>query len=407
MAPIPQTAEQLEQAFATFNQMSGQLEESYRDLEQQVASLTEQLSKAHSTRLIDIAEKERLANRLARLHELLPAAVIVVNDKDQITDCNPVALDMLGNPLLGQKWEKIRSQAINDTNENQQHLSLQDGRIVQMLKQAMDDEPGNLLLLVDISREMALQEITHRNDRLVAMGEMAASLAHQIRTPLATAILYASQMKSTDMSVQDRERFTDRLNDRLRHIEIMINDMLRFSRIGRYDAETTSVAVFFENLAIALEADIERYQTTIRFECEEPEAVIVGHADALQSALMNLITNAMQAHSGRAEISLSFKTDNQGQYSLTVKDNGPGISEANLGKIFNPFFTTRSDGTGLGLAVVESIVNAHGGTVKCDSAPGRGCVFTLSMPHINETGISADEEMDIQACNQVINGRNP
>ncbi len=407
MAPIQQTAEQLEQAFATFNQMSGQLEESYRDLEQQVASLTEQLAKAHSTRLIDIAEKERLANRLARLHELLPAAVIVVNDKDQITDCNPVALDMLGNPLLGQKWGKIRSQAINDTSENQQHLSLQDGRIVQMLKQAMDDEPGNLLLLVDISREMALQEITHRNDRLVAMGEMAASLAHQIRTPLATAILYASQMKSTDMSVQDRERFTDRLNDRLRHIETMINDMLRFSRIGRYDAETTSVAVFFENLAIALEADIERYQTTIRFECEEPEAVIVGHADALQSALMNLITNAMQAHSGRAEISLSFKTDNQGQYSLTVKDNGPGISEANLSKIFNPFFTTRSDGTGLGLAVVESIVNAHGGTVKCDSAPGRGCVFTLSMPHINETGISTDEDMDIQACNQIINGRNP
>ncbi len=405
MAPIPQTVEQLEQAFATFNQMSGQLEESYRDLEQQVVSLTDQLARAHSTRLIDIAEKERLANRLARLHELLPAAVIVVNDNDQITDCNPVALDMLGNPLLGQKWERIRSQAIRDTSDKQQHLSLQDGRIVQMLKQAMDDEPGNLLLLVDISREMALQEVTHRNDRLVAMGEMAASLAHQIRTPLATAILYASQMKSPDMPVQDRERFADRLMERLRHIETMINDMLRFSRIGRYDAEITSVAVFFENLAIALEADIERHQTTIRFECEEPDAVIVGHADALQSALMNLVTNAMQSHPGKAEIRLSFKTDGQGQYSLTVADNGPGISEANLSKIFNPFFTTRSDGTGLGLAVVESIVNAHGGTVKCNSAPDQGCVFTLTMPHTNKTGTSIEADIDVQACNQMINGR--
>ena len=406
MAPIPQTAEQLEQAFAAFNQMSGQLENSYRDLEQQVASLTDELARARSTRLIDIAEKERLANRLARLHELLPAAVIVVNDDDKITDCNPVALDMLGNPLLGQKWKKIKSQALQDTSGKHQQLSLQDGRIVQMLMQALDDEPGNLLLLVDISREMALQEVTHRNDRLAAMGEMAASLAHQIRTPLATAILYASQMKSSDMSELDRERFSDRLMERLRHIETMINDMLRFSRIGRYEADITPVAVFFEKLAVALEADITRYQTTIRFECEEPDAVIVGHADALQSALMNLIINAMQSHPDKAEISLSFKTGSEGQYSLTVRDNGPGIPAANLSKIFNPFFTTRSDGTGLGLAVVESIVHAHGGTVKCESAPDQGCVFTLTMPHINESGTPVDTETDSQACNQNINGRN-
>lgn len=407
MAPIPQTAEQLEQAFATFNQMSGQLEESYRDLEQQVASLTDELASARSTRLIEIAEKERLANRLARLHELLPAAVIATNGEDQITDCNPVAFEMLGSPLLGQKWETIKTQALQFSSDANQQLSLQDGRIVQMLMQALEDEPGNLLLLVDISREMALQEVTHRNDRLAVMGEMVASLAHQIRTPLATAILYASQMKSSSMSEQDRVRFSDRLMERLRHIETMINDMLQFSRIGRYKADTTPVAAFFEKLAITLEADIARYQATIRFECEEPDAVIVGHADALQSALMNLIINAMQARPDKVEISLSYKTDGHGKYSLIVQDNGPGIAPATRNKIFNPFFTTRSDGTGLGLAVVESIVHAHGGTVSCDSALDQGSVFTLTMPHLNKSEIQGDVESNIKACNQIINGRNP
>lgn len=294
MVPTPQKTEQLEQAFAAFNQTSGHLEESYRDLKQQVASLTDELARTRSARLTDREE----------------------------------------------------------------------------------------------------QEVTHRNERLVVMGEMAASLTHQIRTPLATAILYASQMHSNDMSLHDRERFSDRLMERLRHIETMISDMLRFSRIGRYEADVTPVALFFEKLALALEADIQHYQTTIRFECEEPGAVIVGHADALQSALVNLVINAMQSHPGQAEISLSFKSDKLGQYSLTVKDNGPGISAEIQNKIFNPFFTTRSDGTGLGLAVVESIVHAHGGTVKCVSAAEEGCLFTLTLPH------------QIPAGNQNINGRN-
>ncbi len=407
MAPIPQKAEQLEQAFAAFNRMSGQLEESYRDLEQQVASLTTELAHARSIGLIEIAEKERLANRLARLHELLPAAVIVVNGDGEITDCNPVATDMLGSALLGQQWDAVQTQSLCSSTDDAQLLTLNDGRIVQKLVQALDDEPGWLVLLVDISREIALQEATARNDRLAAMGEMAASLAHQIRTPLATAILYASQMNSSAMQEQDRGRFTDRMMERLRHIETMINDMLQFSRIGRYQAEKTPVAVFFEKLAIALEADINRYQASIRFECEQPDAVIVGNADALQSALMNLITNAMQAVPEKAEVSLSYRTGKQGQYSLVVSDNGPGIAQEIINKIFNPFYTTRSDGTGLGLAVVESIVHAHGGTVHCESAPDQGCVFTLSMPHINEAGVLNDTENDMHACNTVTNRRDP
>ena len=115
----------------------------------------------------------------------------------------------------------------------------------------------------------------------------------------------------------------------------------------------------------------------------------------------------MQARPDKAEISLSYKTDGHGQYSLIVKDNGPGIASETINKIFNPFFTTRSDGTGLGLAVVESIVHAHGGTVSCESAPDQGSVFTLTMPHISEAGATLDADSASQACNQNINGRNP
>ena len=372
---------ELQDAFHVFNRMSLQLESSYRDLEQQVARLTGELAAARSERLRQLAEQERLAHRLTRLLETLPGGVVVLDGRGIVQECNPAALALLGEPLLGQAWHDIMQRACTpQTHPDRADITLVNGRRITLSARALDAEPGQILLLTDVTETRALQQLVERQQRLSAMGEMAASLAHQIRTPLAAALLYLAHLNRPQLPDAERGRVADKIFARLHHLEHMVNDMLMFARGGASQVEAVDLDALLTELQQTLEPQLLVLQGRLVIDNAAPGKILHGSRAALTGALLNLATNALQACGAGVRLHIEVRSVGSDGVQVCVRDNGPGISAAGIERIFEPFFTTRPDGTGLGLAVVRAVVEAHHGSVSVQSQAGQGACFTLRLP---------------------------
>lgn len=371
----------LADAFEAFNQMSLQLEQSYRELEQRVAQLNAELAEARSERVRELGEKARLVDRLQTLLETLPAGVLVLDGVERVRECNRLAVNQLGEPLIGEHWSVITARAFRMQESRGAEIALHDGRRVNIASRSLDTEPGRILVLQDVTDTHTLQERVARQQRLTAMGEMAASLAHQIRTPLSAAMLYASHLGKEQLPLGDRTRFAGRLTDRLSHLERLVNDMLTFARGGSGGTERFSVNQLVNDFQQSIESQLQAAGARWSVQNTAPDMQIGGNKDALISALGNLVTNSLQAIPRDAELNLTIRMTDCGDIELRLSDNGPGIPAAVRERIFDPFFTTRSGGTGLGLAVVQATLRAHHGEVHVEAPSNGGTEFVLNLPN--------------------------
>jgi len=227
-----------------------------------------------------------------------------------------------------------------------------------------------------------LQELLAQQKQLSAMGEMVASLAHQVRTPLATAILYASQMSKPTLDDSKRQQFSQKILERLHYLERQVNDMLIYAKQGRLAMESVSLNGLLHHLQDGMELFTGHFSIDNLVSHDQ----LLGNADALRGALMNLLNNAVEA--GAKSIQLSVMQPDADSIRICVADNGPGIAPAQQLRLFEPFFTTKSQGTGLGLAVVDSVIRAHNGHISCQSTVGQGTVFTITLPCMHDFSLN-------------------
>lgn len=371
---------QLEDAFHAFNQMSTQLQLSYCELERRVAELSRELAAARSERLRQLAEKERLANRLERLLDALPAGVVVVDGEGWVQDCNPVARDLLGEPLRGVLWRDICERALAPSQDKNHEVALRNGKLVSLSQRSLGNEPGQIILLQDVTQTRAMQETIDRHKRLSAMGEMAAAMAHQIRTPLASALLYLSHLARADLKPHDRSRFAERVLSRLRHMERQVSDMLVFAKGGRFGLDDLPMQTLLQGFRQQMEPQLLATGTCLELGGDALSEHVLGNHEALLGVLMNLATNALQARSDGLRLELALERVGNAEICLRFSDNGPGMDAETVARACDPFFTTRPEGTGLGLAVVQAVVHAHGGRLHLRSEPGSGTTFELYLP---------------------------
>ncbi len=369
----------LEDAFRLFNRLSQQLTDSYQQLEGRVAELSAELAAARDARMRELTEKERLAARLEGLLQALPGGVVVLDGEGVVQECNPAAVDLLGEPLRHRAWSEIIARTFAPRADDGHEISLADGRRVNLSTCPLGDEPGQIILITDVTEMRRLQDRLHHQQRLAAMGETAASLAHQIRTPLASALLHASQLKRPRLADADRLRIGERIVERLRHLEQLVDNMLLYARGGETGEDRFTTTELFEELAQVLEPQLHsaRIERVIDNAC--PQALLQGNRQMLVSALLNLGMNAVQAMGRDGVLTLRACADDA-TVCLQVSDTGPGIPPEQQAAVFDPFFTTRQEGTGLGLAVVAAVVRNHQGRIELDSVPGQGCTFRLYLP---------------------------
>jgi len=374
------TAQQLENAFEAFNQIGSQLASSYGELQQRVISLTEELSQARTEEYRQLVEKERVAARLEKLLQALPGGVLVLDEQGVVQEANPGAHQLLGEDLVRRPWDEIAADAFVS---GSRELQLRDGRWISLSTSPLDGGEGKILLLTDVSEARRLQELLNQHQRLTVLGEMAAGLAHQIRTPLASVLLYLSQLENASLDDAQRQQFVTKTRERLRHMEQMINNMLAYARGESNKHECFPLKWVVDSLLQVVEDNLQQAGGQLRIFNQAPDAMIRGNPDALLGALTNLAMNAIEACEEKPELLLKIERAAQGNTIISLQDNGAGISKSLQDKIFEPFFTTRSSGTGLGLAVVKAVVQRHGGDLSMQSSPGKGTVARISLPSEN------------------------
>lgn len=376
--PVEQTSrEGLEQAFSLFSQMSTQLTDSYSLLEARVTELKGELAVVSAQRMAELAEKERLANRLQNLLDLLPGGVIVIDDRGRVREANPAACELLGLPLEGELWRHVITRCFAPREDDGHEISLIDGRRLSISTRSLDAEPGQLVLLNDLTETRCLQDQLARHERLSSLGRMVASLAHQIRTPLSAALIYASHLTEQQLPVETQQRFAGRLKERLHELEHQVRDMLVFARGELPLTDRIAPKALMQALQAAAQPHVEGI--AMRWQCDIHDGELLCNRDTLVGALLNLIENALQA--GTAQVRLKVHVYARGNtLRLCVSDSGSGIEPQVLERLGEPFFTTKATGTGLGLAVVKAVVRAHQGQLQLHSRRGRGTCALLSLP---------------------------
>jgi two-component system sensor histidine kinase FlrB len=278
---------------------------------------------------------------------------------------------------IGASWAGVVRGNIAPQWDDGHDLTLQSGRRVNISTQALSREPGQILLLTDVTETRRLQEGLNLYKRLSASTEVAAALAHQLRTPLAAALLDAAQLaRGSD----DRTRAgATRVRDALRRLERLIEDVLLFARGGELGAALATNGDLFEALSAAIAEMRLPASFTVTILPAADQARLLLNSNAILSAMLNLVHNAVQACAGSGTLRIDCRRDGA-MLCFGFADSGPGVDPTAAERIFEPFVTLRVGGTGMGLAVARSVARAHGGELALVQRAERGALFELRLP---------------------------
>ena len=376
----------LEAAFSLFNEASAQLATAYQDLQARVEGLAGELAVANGELKRQFLEKEALSQRLELLLDALPGGVVVLDAQGRVFEANPAARRWLGEDVVGRLWSEVSERRLEPADiAREWNIASTDGpRRVTLSESPLDSAGRRILLLNDITDAVRLQQQLERHKKLSAMGEMAAGLAHQLRTPLATALLYAANLAKDGLRDADRLRFSERIRERLHYLERMIQEMLMFVRGEAVGEEIFDLDALLQELAQIMEPQMTGRGVRFATAGSAAGRRLRGGRKALSGALLNLLENALQACEPGGAVALEVEVRG-GDATVRVRDDGCGIAPEVQERLFEPFFTTRQEGTGLGLAIARSVVEAHGGAVRVESAPGEGSTFTVRLPLFAES----------------------
>ncbi|ATF09207.1 sensor histidine kinase [Candidatus Enterovibrio altilux] len=317
---------------------------------------------------------------------VMPAGIILLDPYGRVAEANPEAHRLLGEPLEQIRWVDVIYRAFFPREDDGHEISLRDGRRVKLAISASDS--GQIILLTDMTETRLLQSCFSDLQRLSSLGQMVASLAHQVRTPLSSALLYAANLAAPNINEHTRKHFQVKLIDRLHDLEKQVNNMLLFAKGG--DNKVTNLFTIehlLNEFEPMVEAAVNSQNVKFEINCDNESLLLLGNAHALASALSNLVINAIQVAENECKIVVDTRTTN-GHMFLSVSDNGPGIQKELQNKIIEPFFTTRQQGTGLGLAIVQMVCHAHKGRMTLHSQPGQGACFTLCLPLAENSNVA-------------------
>jgi len=332
------------------------------------------------------------------------SGLITLDRERRIMSVNEAAssiTDQDGKALLGRKVEaflgripleelEIEDAASTSPFRWEQSYGCQDGKGLMLgcsgavLRDHNGDPFGHLIVFQDLTYYKQMEEALRRKEKLAAIGEMAAGLAHEIRNPLAS--LYGSiQLLQAEVSLEGtQERLMDIVLKESERLDALITDFLLFAFPHTGETESVPLQDLVEE-TLELFRKAPHLQEGLNVDVRmDPGVRIDGNRRQLQQILWNLLLNAAQSMSGDGEIRVEAEQTRSRacvpSVSWRVQDTGRGIAAENLARIFDPFYTSRQGGTGLGLAIVHRIVENHGGRIHVRSDLGKGTVFEIDLP---------------------------
>jgi len=236
-----------------------------------------------------------------------------------------------------------------------------------------------------LSRIEEMRKRLEQSERLSSLGQLAAGVAHEIRNPL-NAISMASQrlqreyIPCEDDKSQEFGHLTGVIRDEIRRLNVIIEDFLTFSRSRRLELREFSLTEVIEKLVRLLGEEARARGIALSLKREQAPLMVPMDVDKLQQALINIIKNAMESIAGEGAVDIVVERQAGERASVRISDTGSGLTPEEVEKIFNPDYTTKEKGLGLGLTIAHEIIRGHGGTIRVQSSSGRGTTFEITLP---------------------------
>ncbi len=226
-----------------------------------------------------------------------------------------------------------------------------------------------------LAKMREMERRLHQAERLSAMGRLAAGVAHEIRNPL-NAISMACQRLQKDNLPQ----LTGIIRDEIRRLNHIIEEFISFSRMRKPVLKNNDIVELLRQIVLLTEGEADSSRITIETDWRESPLMVLMDSDKIKQAIFNIVKNAMESISGSGSITLSVEQESKGWVKITISDTGGGLSREEMEQIFNPDYTTKEKGLGLGLSLAHEIIQGHSGEIKVMSEPGTGTTFEILLP---------------------------
>jgi PAS domain S-box-containing protein len=365
---------------------------------QKLREQEKELERLHRIEKERAAHTERLSEEVTRN---MPAGLLVVNATGIISSANPAAEQALGIRGLG---FRRYSEALGETSELTRFVAecLAQGNIfrreqvehvtpagegrhlgvtISPIRRGNEKINGAICLLSDLTEFAAMQQQMQLKENLAALGELSAGMAHEFKNALATISGYAQMIRAEELAGEAAD-YADRILDQTRSITHVVTEFLKFAR----PLDIANEAVPLEGVVERVVSEVAEAKPDVQLRSEGVFGSVPGDEGLLRQALLNLVRNAAEACADTVaggQVLLKgelIRSEGSGSQRIMILDNGSGIEEAALGKLFRPFYTTKADGTGLGLAVVQKVIVQHGGRVEARNRPEGGAAFIVTLP---------------------------
>lgn len=402
----------LNEAFEVFNQETQRLEQAYHILKEQFKIVNLELESTNTQLKKKVLQLDTTTRYLNGILTNLSQGIIFIDLSGTITTYNETAEQILGakniDVLLNKFWDHFDDElfgfSIKKILKIKKSPSVSLKRILNLdneyreievhTKFILHPEPeaistdldtleciqGVILLFRDLTDMHYLQNLANQNDRMKELGEMAAMLAHEIRNPLGGIKGFAALLLRDLKEQTDLQQMAHFIIEGTNNLNNLVTNILNYSKPFSIHLETRDLIALIHELHLSLTADKSlNNNITIHIKSSLERLTLPFDPHLLKSALLNILMNAMQAMPKGGTITIDIKQNNQ-MAVLKMSDTGTGISKENLEKIFCPFFTTKSEGTGLGLCEANKVIQAHAGRLEVTSKPNQGTTFTIELP---------------------------
>jgi signal transduction histidine kinase len=379
----------LQEAFSNFTAASKSLEAYYQKLQSQVHYLTGVLEETNQQLSEALNRTEEAKDFLNGILQSLEEAIIVLNPKQEVIMMNVGAeelLDLRASETIGRSFDNL-AVTIKEEGTDTVLTTPQDRFQVIISRARIQDSEGlvrgYVVLIKDISflKELEIQQ--ERNKRLIAMGEMAAKLVHEIRNPLCSMELYAS-MLAGDLENTVHAELAKGISQGIKSLNHVLTNMHYFAIPQKPCFVWIDFEKVLEELFFMLRPLFESKRIQLSKVLNDRPR-LWGDGELIKQVLLNLLLNAIEATPEEGSVDLIMKKGTEGGMILEIKDNGQGIPTELLERIFDPFFSQKDRGSGLGLSIAANIMQAHGGSISVKSQLGQGARFQLYFPPAEES----------------------
>lgn len=382
---VQEGVQHLSRAFALFTEEAARLKIAYSKLQERFQTVNQELG-------VKAANLSRMTGYLNNILKNISDAILFVDLEGTVTIFNVAAENLLklkGDQVLFKKfWEVFADGEFGFSMREALKFGISHKLLYQKEREVSTtfvyEGPklyhGMILVLRDISEKQKLQLIANRNDRMKELGQMAATVAHEIRNPLGGIRGYASLLYRDLKDELHLQEMAGLIIEGTKSLEKIVSAVLHYSKPVQVEPRTLDLGAFLKQVGKFIKVD-PAFPPNVKLSLHIPDSPLLTPFDpeALKGAMLNLIFNAFQAMPNGGELTISlFKMESFCQIAVT--DTGVGIDPDALGQLFSPFYTTKSGGNGLGLVETQKIVQAHFGEISVRSQMGKGTTFTITLP---------------------------